>query len=179
MGEGFNRLLPKRLRIVKSQMSLEELLAKAGSYKNLLRMIRENGLNVEKEMQKVLWKEAPLFERIGLTVDKIGDGMIEMSFRYTEEIGRSRGMVHGGIGMYVLDTAAGLAVMTQNHGVDQLTLELKVNFLEPMKNSPFHAVGRVVRVGRTTAVSEGEITDAHDRLCAKALGTWYLISKKA
>ncbi len=154
------------------------MLAKAGSYKNLLRIIRDQGLSVEKEMQKVLWKEAPLFERIGLTVDKIQDGTIRMSFRYSEEIGRSGGMVHGGIGMYVLDTVAGLAVMTQNQGTDQLTLELKVNFLEPLKKSPFEAVGRTVRVGRTTAVSEGELFDADQHLCAKALGTWYLVGQK-
>ncbi|HZY47235.1 MAG TPA: PaaI family thioesterase, partial [Candidatus Bathyarchaeia archaeon] len=105
-------------------MSLEEHLAKAGSYKNLLRTLKDQGFDTEKELQKILWREAPLFQRIGLSVDKLGDGMIEMSFSQSEEIGRSGGMVHGGIAMYVLDTAAGLAVMTQNHGIDQVTLEL-------------------------------------------------------
>jgi uncharacterized protein (TIGR00369 family) len=161
------------------EMSLEELLSRAGSYKNLLKMIRDRGLDLEKEMQKVLWKEAPLFERIGLMVDRIQDGMIQMSFRYNEEIGRSGKMVHGGIGMYVIDTAAGLAVMTENQGIDQLTIELKVNFLEPLKKSPFRVVGRTVRVGKTTAVAEAEIRDTDDRLCAKGLGTWYLITRKA
>ncbi len=160
-------------------MSLEEMLGKAGSYKNLLQMIRSQGLDVEKELEKVLWREAPLFERIGLSVDKIEDGTIRMSFRHSQEIGRSGGMVHGGIAMYVLDTVAGLAVMTQNHGTDQLTLELKVTFLEPLTKSPFAAVGRTVRVGRTTAVAEGELFDADQHLCAKALGTWYLVSQKS
>ncbi len=159
-------------------MSLEDLLTKAGSYKNLLQMIRDKGLDLEKEMQKVLKKEAPLFERVGVSIDKIQDGMVQISFRYSEEIGRVGRMVHGGIAMYVLDTAAGLAVMTKNHGIDQLTLELKVNFLEPLRKSPFRAVGRVVRVGRTTAVGEAELRDAEDNLCAKGLGTWYLIAPK-
>lgn len=159
-------------------MSLEQLLAKAGSYKNLLKMTKDQGLNTEKELQEILEREAPLFKRIGLAVDKLGDGRIEMSFSKTEEAARSGGMVHGGIAMYVLDTAAGLAVMTQNHGIDQVTLELKVNFLEPLRKSPFKAVGKTVRVGRTTAVSEGELFDSDRRLCAKALGTWYLLSAK-
>lgn len=159
-------------------MSLEDLLAKTGSYRNLLKTIRDQGLDVEKEMQRVLWREAPLFERMGLSIDKIQDGTIQMSFHYSEEIGRSGRMVHGGIGMYVLDTAAGLAVMTQNHGVDQLTLELKVNFLEPLRKSPFKAIGRTVRVGRTTAVAEADLFDVEKQLCARALGTWYLIGSK-
>jgi uncharacterized protein (TIGR00369 family) len=141
-------------------------------------MLRDQGLNLEKEMQKVLWKEAPLFERVGVSIDKIGDGTIQLSFRYNEEIGRVGRMVHGGIAMYVLDTAAGLAVMTKNPGIDQLTLELKVNFLEPLRKSPFKAVGKVVRTGRTTSVAEAELVDADGTLCAKALGTWYLIATK-
>ncbi len=159
-------------------MSLEEHLAKAGSYKNLLKTIKGQGLDAEKEMQKILWREAPLFQRIGLTVNKIQDGMIELSFQQTEEIGRSGGMVHGGMAMYVLDTAAGLAVLTQNHGIDQVTLELKVNFLEPLRRPPFKVIGKTVRVGRTTAVSEGELFDSDGHLCAKALGTWYLLTEK-
>jgi uncharacterized protein (TIGR00369 family) len=159
-------------------MSLEEHLAKAGSYKNLLRTLKDQGLDAEKEMQRILWREAPLFQRIGLTVDKISEGRIELSFQQTEEIGRSGGMIHGGIAMYVLDTAAGLAVLTQNHGIDQVTLELKTNFLEPLRKSPFKVIGKTVRVGRTTAVSEGELFDSEKRLCAKALGTWYLLTEK-
>ncbi len=161
-----------------SRTSLEDLLSKAGGYRNLFQMLRDQGLHVEKEMQEILWREAPLFKTAGASVDKIGDGTVQLSFRYSEEIGRSGGMVHGGFAMYVLDTAAGLAVMTRNPGIDQLTLELKVNFLEPMRRSPFKAVGKVVRTGRTTSVSEAELVDADGTLCAKALGTWYLIAAK-
>jgi acyl-CoA thioesterase len=159
-------------------LSLEELLDKAGGFRKLLQMIRDKGLDVAKEMQKVLTREAPLFNRVGMKIDRIQDGTVQISFRYNEEIGRVGKMVHGGIGMYVLDTAAGIAVMTKNNGMDQLTLELKVNFLEPMRNSPFRAVGRVVRVGSSTAVAEAELIDSQDQICAKALGTWYLIGTK-
>lgn len=165
--------------MAQSQLSLEDLLAQAGGFRNLFKVIREKGLNVEKEMQKVLKVEAPLFDRVGLSIDKIEEGMVEVSFRYNEEIGRVGKMVHGGIGMYVLDTAAGLAVMTKNDGIDQLTLELKVNFLEPMRNSPFRAVGRVLRMGRTTAVAEADLLDVEGRLCAKGIGTWHLIAPKS
>ncbi len=159
-------------------MSLEDLVSKAGGYRNLLQMIRDQGLDLEKEMQKAMWKEAPLYERVGVSIDKIGDGTVQLSFAYNPEIGRVGRMVHGGIAMYVLDTAGGLAVMTKNQGVDQLTLELKVNFLEPMRKSPFKAVGKVVRAGRTTAVADAELVDAEGHLCAKALGTWYMIAQK-
>jgi uncharacterized protein (TIGR00369 family) len=161
-------------------MSLEEMLAKAGSYKKLLQTVRDQGLSVESEMQKILQKEAPLYHRAGISIAKIQDGTVQLDFPYNEEIGRVGKMVHGGIIMYVLDSAAGLAVMTRNHGIDQVTIELKVNFLEPLSKSksPFHATGRVVRVGRTTAVGEAEIKDAEGTLCAKGLGTWYLIGPK-
>lgn len=88
-------------------------------------------------------------------------------------------MVHGGIIMYTLDNVCGIAVMTVNPGVDQLTMELKINFLEPLRKGPFRATGKVVRAGGTFAVAEGEVRDSEGTLCAKGMGTWYMIRKRA
>jgi acyl-CoA thioesterase len=69
--------------------------------------------------------------------------------------------------------------MTVNPGTDQLSLELNVSFLAPLKKGPFTARGVVIRRGGSTAVAEGEIRDADGRLCAKSLGTFYLSRKRS
>ena len=66
--------------------------------------------------------------------------------------------MHGGIISFALDTVGGLACMANNPGVDQVTIELTVNFLKPLKKEPFRAIGRELRSGRTTAVAEAEMT---------------------
>ena len=81
-------------------------------------------------------------------------------------------MVHGGVITLALDNACGLAVMTVNQGKNQVTMELKVNFLEKLTDGPFQVIGKVIRSGRTAIVAEGEIRDSNGGLCAKGMGTW-------
>ena len=159
-------------------MSLDQLLKEAGSFSNVFKLARARGLNVEETMQGAMNVDGGLFRTVGCTVRKVGEGTAELGFGFGEAIERRGGMVHGGIVMYTLDNVCGIAVMTVNPGVDQLTSELKVNFLESLRNGPFVATGRVLRVGRSTAVAEGEIRDAGGALCAKGMGTWHLVQAK-
>jgi acyl-CoA thioesterase len=159
-------------------MSFDELLANAGGFKNLFELVRKKGLNLESEVEKLLKQESGLFSIVGFSVKKVTEEYAELSFPFSHQIERHGGMVHGGIISYALDIVGGLAVMAQNTGIDQVTLELKVNFLEPVRKDPFRVIGRTIRQGRTTAVAEAELRDGEDKLCAKALGTWYLISSR-
>ncbi|MDG6898230.1 MAG: PaaI family thioesterase [Nitrososphaerota archaeon] len=122
--------------------------------------------------------ESELFRIVGYRVEKIEEGRAELSFPFSRAIARRGGMVHGGVVMYTLDNAAGIAVMTVNGGTDQVTLELKVNFLEPLRKGPFRAVGKVLRAGGNTVVAEGEVSDAEGLVCARGLGTWYIIGNR-
>jgi acyl-CoA thioesterase len=157
------------------ELSFDEMLSKAGSFKRLFDQVRGQGLNLEENASNIFRMESPLFSLAKFSIKKLGDGYSELGFPYSETISRHGGMVHGGMASYALDTAGGLAVMTQNEGIDQLTLELKINFLEPMRSSPFTASGTVIRSGRSVSVAEAEIRDEEGKLCAKALGTWYKI----
>jgi uncharacterized protein (TIGR00369 family) len=154
------------------------MIARAGGFKQLFEHLRARGMNVEEEVQKIFAEESSLFSIAGFSVKKVSSGYSELSFPYDQKISRRGGMVHGGVISYALDTAGGLAVMSGNSGIDQVTLELKINFLEPVRNSPFKVTGKVLRQGRNVAVAESEVRDSDDKLCAKSLGTWYLIHGK-
>lgn len=160
-------------------MSFEKLLDEAGSFKNLFAMAEEGGADVQAEMQKAMEWDSELWRTVGYRVVRVGGGEAELSFPYGKAITRRGGIVHGGIIMYTLDNVCGIAVMTVNPGVDQLTMELKVNFLQPLTKGPFRATAKVVRAGRTVAVAEGEIWAGDGRLCAKAMGTWYMLKRRA
>ncbi len=162
-----------------SPLSFEKLLDEAGSFKNLFALAKKGGTDVQAEMQKAMEWDSELWRTVGYKVVRVGDGEAELSFPYGKAITRRGGIVHGGIIMYTLDNVCGIAVMTANPGIDQVTMELKVNFLEPLKKGPFSAVGRVVRAGGTVAVAEGEIRDGDGRLCAKGMGTWFMTKRRA
>src|SRR5579862_2045874 len=156
-------------------MSFEEVLKSSGGFKGLFHVVRNQGLNVEYELEKFLVAESGLFSLAKITLTKVGDGYAELTFPYSQNVARHGGMVHGGIISFALDNVGGIAVMTNNTGIDQVTLELKINFLEPLRKEPFKAIGRVLRHGRSVSVAEAEMRDGDGKLCAKALGTWYTI----
>jgi acyl-CoA thioesterase len=155
-------------------MSLQDLVDKAGSFKALLETLKASGADVEAQVQHALENDR-IFRHIGLRIEKLEPGSVQLSFPMSENITRWGGMVHGGVVMTALDTACGLAVMTVNPGKNQVTMELKVNFLEPLTDRSFHTVGRVIRNGRTAMVAEGEVKDSKGVLCAKGIGTWLIL----
>jgi acyl-CoA thioesterase len=159
-------------------MSFEEMLKISGGFKGLFAKIRSEGISLETELERFLKSESGFFSLANISVKKVGDGFAELSFPFSQVIARHGGMVHGGITSFALDNVGGIAVMSNNTGIDQVTLELKINFLEPLRTEPFTAKGFVIRHGRTTSVAEAELRDGSGILCAKALGTWYMIQGK-
>jgi uncharacterized protein (TIGR00369 family) len=126
------------------------------------------------KVNEVLSKEN-LFSYLGLRVIKLDKGLAVTSLQYSANVLRVGNVLHGGAIMATIDYTGGLAVMTVNDGDDQVTQELKINFLEPMKDGPFTCVGKVIRAGRVSVVVEVDFYDKKQVLGAKALGTWYTL----
>ena len=158
-------------------MSFDELLNEVGSFRKLFALGRKQGVDIEAELERAMAADSELFTIVGFKVVKVRAGRAELSFPYSNAVTRRGGMVHGGIVMYSLDNASGIAAMSVNPGTDQLTMELKVNFLRPLKKGPFRAIGRVIKAGSNLIVVEGEVKDADEELCAKSLGSWFIVKR--
>ncbi len=157
-------------------MSFRDLVEEAGSFKALFEKLTASGADVRGHVQEAFENDR-IFRYIGFTVDRVESGSVQLSFPYSENVTRWGGIVHGGIVMTALDNACGLAAMTVNPGKNQVTIEFKVNFLEPLTDGPFRVLGKVVRTGKTAIVAEGEVRDSKDVLCAKGIGTWLVLSR--
>lgn len=84
------------------------------------------------------------------------------------------GVVHGGMAATLLDSALGCCVNSHLDAGDvYTTLELKVNYLRPimLATGLVRAVATTVHIGRTTALVEGKVLDAQDRIYAYASST--------
>ena len=89
------------------------------------------------------------------------------------------GVVHGGILAALADTAAGVACyMLLPRGTRLATIEMKINYLEPVEKGTILAEARVLRKGRTTAVAECDVRDTSGLLVAKALLTFSIGSRE-
>jgi len=130
------------------------------------------------KINEFLHAAEPFTAFLGYRLVELSEGSACAEFDMSPNAQRVGGVLHGGVIMAVLDETMGFAALTLNDGVDQVTVELKVNFLEPGVEGPFKVCGRVVKRGGRVAVVEGEIRDAKGRLIAKALGTWYYLSRR-
>jgi uncharacterized protein (TIGR00369 family) len=84
------------------------------------------------------------------------------------------GVVHGGMAATLLDSALGCCVNSHLEAGDfYTTLELKINYLRPivLETGPVRGIATTVHIGRTTAVVEGRVVDARDRVYAYASST--------
>jgi uncharacterized protein (TIGR00369 family) len=67
-------------------------------------------------------------------------------------------VVHGGILAALADTTAAIAAYTAVPlGVELATLELKINYLEPVPGGTVKADAKVLRAGRNFIVTESDI----------------------
>ncbi|MEM0479569.1 MAG: PaaI family thioesterase [Pyrobaculum sp.] len=125
-------------------------------------------------LNQIIQTSEPVVAYLGFRIVELGEGWACGELPGGERAQRVGGILHGGVISLVLDETMGAAVLTVNDGVDQVTVELKINFLEPGVAGPFRVCGRVLRRGKTLVVAEGEVKDAEGRIVAKAIGTWYI-----
>ncbi|HLI45941.1 MAG TPA: PaaI family thioesterase [Geobacterales bacterium] len=143
-------------------MSLKELLTQ---YSNL---------SVE-DINDYLVQNDPVFSYLGAKIVKITKGEVQLEIPFKKELLRRGGFLNGGMIMTAIDFAGGFAALTVNDGDEQVTQELKVNFLEPMFKGPFKVIGKVIRKGKHTIVVEIDFIDSEGKIGAKALGTWFIL----
>lgn len=79
------------------------------------------------------------------------------------------GTVHGGYAATLLDSCMGCAIHTQlKKGQGYTTLDLRVSYVRAMGShtGPVRAEGKIIHLGRSTALAEGRLYDVDDRLYA-------------
>jgi uncharacterized protein (TIGR00369 family) len=77
---------------------------------------------------------------------------------FREDLTQQHGFVHAGIITAIVDSACGYAALSlMPPGVGVLTIEFKVNLLNPAAGIRFVARGQVVKPGRTIMVCTGEV----------------------
>ena len=118
-------------------------------------------------------KESGATALLGFTLDGIEPGRAVFSMEVKPRHKQMQGVVHGGILATLADTTAAIAAYTTvPKGTHIATVELKINFLEPVPGGRIKADARVLRSGRNFVVTECEILNEDGSLAAKALLTF-------
>ena len=98
------------------------------------------------------------------------DDTCRIEFPVQDFLFNPQGSLHGGIIALAMDVSMGhLLHRLQGPGA---TLEMKVQFLRPLRKGRAVATGRVLRRGGSVAFLESRLTDAGGELAALATATW-------
>lgn len=88
------------------------------------------------------------------------------------------GSVHGGVIATLLDSAMGCSVHAAlPQGVAYTTLELKINFLKAItiKTGKMRAIGKIIHLGKSTALVEASLQDETGKIYAHAVSTCMIL----
>ena len=109
----------------------------------------------------------------GFELDAVEPGRAVVGMKVRAQHKQVHGVVHGGILAGLADTAAGLAIYSAlPRGTRLATIEMKINYLEPVHQGRLLAEARLLRKGRNLAVAACDVRDTHSRLVATALLTF-------
>jgi uncharacterized protein (TIGR00369 family) len=115
---------------------------------------------------------APMASLIGLRLVGIEPGRARFELEADHRHHNPMGTLHGGILCDIADSAMGMAyASTLGEGESFTTLELKINFLRPVRSAHLIAEGTIVQQGRSAGMAECSVTDENGRLIAKATST--------
>lgn len=135
---------------------------------------RMSGLDYLRALQRGELPAPPITATLGFGLSEVDEGRVVFHADPGEHHYNPIGVVHGGLGATLADSAMGSAVHTMlPPGVGYTTLEFKINFVRPLTRDSGRVFceGRVIHVGGRMATAEARITDAEGRLYAHATTT--------
>ena len=116
-------------------------------------------------------------ETLGIEVQEAGDGRATLRLDAKQEHLNPSGSVHGGAIATLIDTAMGEAVMSSAGDELPVTVELKVNYLEPAQEGTLLASARIHKKGKRFTVLEADVVqEDSEELVAFATATFTTVA---
>jgi uncharacterized protein (TIGR00369 family) len=118
-----------------------------------------------------------LAKLMGLTFE-YPDERCVIRFPVRDFLFNPQGSLHGGIIATIMDISMG-HLLKRTLGVQGATLEMKVQFLEPVRPPAARCEGRFLRKGNSICFLESRLWNADDALSAVATATWKPATRRA
>ncbi|RJR17281.1 MAG: PaaI family thioesterase [Desulfobacteraceae bacterium] len=118
----------------------------------------------------------PFFKLLSMELKGLGRGESILEIQVQEKHLQPYGIVHGGVCASVMDAAVYWAVYAAvERSAGLTTVEIKINYLAPVKSGRLLARGRSIKVGKTICLGEAFIENGDGALIAHGTGTLMVI----
>jgi uncharacterized protein (TIGR00369 family) len=119
-----------------------------------------------------LVNNSPYFRLLSMKILELSPGRALMETVVEEKHIQAFGFVHGGALASIIDTAAfwsAFCDLDENTGIT--TVDLKLNYLAPVKQGKLIAYGKRLKMGKTLGLGEAEILSEDGKLIAQGTST--------
>lgn len=121
-------------------------------------------------------ESSPFYKLLNMKIEEVQENYARLSIEIAEKHIQFLETVHGGVIASLADSAAAWAIYGSSNlkGIP-VTVEMKINFLKPIKSGKLIAEARNIHKGSKIFVGDVEVKNGKDILVAKSLVTYYLV----
>lgn len=128
----------------------------------------------DKKEIKLPFPPPPFWELLGIEVVEMHEGYAKLVMPFHEKLTQPYGIVHGGALFSLADSAIAIAIVSVVEPDKKLlTIEMKINYLAPVKEGLMEAEAKILRRGRIIP-AEVDIMN-NNKLVAKAIATYIIL----
>ena len=99
-----------------------------------------------------------MMTHLGVRLLSASEGQVALALTYSDKLTQQQGGFHGGAIGALADIAGGYAALTvAPEGMEVVTVEYKINFLNSLQGGEIRAMGKVLKAGRRVIVSSAEV----------------------
>lgn len=133
------------------------------------------------EAVKRNFEKKAFMKHLGVTLDDVQPGFVEISVPQAEFLTQQHGYFHAGVTATLADVSMGYAAFSLAPPESNvLSAEFKINLVNPALGEKLIARGEVIKYGKTLKICKSSIyalKDGAEKLCAIAQGTMMIIKE--
>ena len=120
----------------------------------------------------------PFWALLGMELLEIKKGWAIVRLPVEDKLTNAIGLVHGGAIFSAADSAVGMALVGMTNRDENIsTLEMKINYMKPVKGREIMAEAKIIHRGSQTAIGDVEVRDEDRNLISKGLATYAIFKK--
>ena len=114
----------------------------------------------------------------GMRLRRVHRDGVTIDCTIRDHLRNSAGVAHGGVTAAMADAAVGIALQRHFGGKRRIaTVELKINYFQPVKEGRILARSHLLRIGSTLCVGSVELTDDDGCALGTAIVTYMLVDR--
>jgi len=128
------------------------------------------------EIKRLRSDPSTLYALLGMKVEELGEGTARFTMLAERRFFNAAGVIHGGALASIADAsiAAALATLIDTRREIMATVEMKINYMAPVRGGSISCEAKILQKGKSVAVGEAWVYNGEGKLLAKAMATFLI-----